>query len=199
MPYFMTETFARFSPRPSEHGRIEAHMATEKQLAALKPTQWVKGQSGNPGGRKKRLITEAYLDQLEAVVPEIERTALRLPKGARWFHAIARARIKAACRGTVSGTIAAKEIADRTEGRSIQRVELAGESDVQVVVKFEPPPRTITSQKLDLSRVVENPEQCQLIEAAANSAKPLELPNNEAQKALDEPNDDSGATDPEHF
>lgn len=83
---------------------------TGKQLAALgKETQWKPGQSGNPGGRPGRLpLTDAL------------REALQKPKT---LEAIVGAIIKAAKKGSRAHF---QEIADRVEGKAMQRHEHSG-------------------------------------------------------------------------
>jgi hypothetical protein len=80
--------------------------------------QFPKGVSGNPNGRPKLTrLTDALRQQLTEIAPgATEKTVA---------EQIARALIKEALRGNVQ---AAKEIADRTEGKPMQKVDL----DIQV-------------------------------------------------------------------
>ncbi len=73
-----------------------------------------KGQSGNPQGRPKLTrLTDALREQLAEVSPNApERTVAEV---------IARALIREAISGNVQ---AAREIADRTEGKPMQKVDL---------------------------------------------------------------------------
>jgi hypothetical protein len=73
-----------------------------------------KGQTGNPNGRPKLTkLTEALREQLAEEMPGApERTVA---------EAIARALIKEAMKGNVQ---AAREIADRTEGKPTQKLDL---------------------------------------------------------------------------
>src|SRR5580658_5993069 len=89
----------------------------------LKPYRWQKGQpSPNPGGRpKKAPISEAYEHHVTEPLPDEIRRRFRLRKGATWANAIAVKQIHAALRGN---TVAAKEIADRIEGRVRLPVEV---------------------------------------------------------------------------
>jgi Family of unknown function (DUF5681) len=88
-----------------------------RSLKNLKPA-WQPGESGNPCGRPKRALTEAYQAQLG-----------RIKKGdaqkRTYAELVAEAQIKKALRGN---TMAAKEIADRSEGRARQAVEVAIET-----------------------------------------------------------------------
>jgi hypothetical protein len=84
-----------------------------------------KGVSGNPGGRPKtKPLTDAYRKNLGLVITAENAKELRLPAGfigKTVAEAIAIGQAKAAIKG---GTIAAREIADRTEGRTAQDVRL---------------------------------------------------------------------------
>jgi hypothetical protein len=85
------------------------------KLENLKPFQ--PGQSGNPGGRPKRKpITEAYLKLMDEVIPNH-------PQRRTFAEAIALGQAKAAMRGSAP---AAREIADRLEGKAPQAIELSG-------------------------------------------------------------------------
>ncbi len=88
-------------------------MDSRKQVRNLKP--WPKGVSGNPGGRPRRTaLTEALRELLAAHVPGD-------PEGRTHAEAIAEALVKRAQRGDVQ---AAREVADRTEGRPRQAVAI---------------------------------------------------------------------------
>jgi hypothetical protein len=102
-------------------------------------TPWKPGQSGNPGGRPKKLqLTESYRKVLAEEVPDHERRLLKLPKGSTWCDAVARARVRAACMTSVAGTVSAKELADRIEGKPVQRIEV-DERPAEFVVVYAPP------------------------------------------------------------
>lgn len=106
---------------------------SEKTLANLKP--WKPGQSGNPSGRPKRdPITQAYKDLCNLPLPEKIRKTLNLEKGATFYQAIAVSQIFAAVKGSVKH---AKEIADRVEGKAIQKIEIAGEGGSGLSLKVE--------------------------------------------------------------
>lgn len=78
-------------------------------------TRWKPGQSGNPGGRPKKLhITDAIRAELEREGPD------GVPNDA----AIARVLVQLARSGNMD---AIREIADRTEGKARQRIESAGD------------------------------------------------------------------------
>src|ERR1700683_546374 len=79
-----------------------------------KAHRWKKGQSGNPSGRpKSKTLSDAYRNKLEEPVPND-------PEGRTWAELIAEAQVRDAVRGNVQ---AAREIADRTEGRARQAIE----------------------------------------------------------------------------
>src|SRR5271169_6369237 len=79
-----------------------------------KAHRWKKGQSGNPSGRpKSKTLSDAYKNKLEEAVPND-------PDGRTWAELIAEAQVRDAVRGNVQ---AAREIADRTEGRARQAIE----------------------------------------------------------------------------
>src|ERR1700683_1025558 len=87
----------------------------------LRPYQWQKRQpSPNPRGRpKKAPISEAYARHVQDPLPDDLCSKLRLPKGATWADAMALGQLRSAVKGN---TVAAKEIADRIEGRVRQRI-----------------------------------------------------------------------------
>ena len=96
-------------------------MAGKGRIENLRP--WKKGQSGNLSGRpKKKPITEAYERQLKQSLPDDFRIRMKLPEGATWADAVAVGQIRSAVKGN---TQAAKEIADRLEGKVAQQLETA--------------------------------------------------------------------------
>lgn len=98
------------NPNIAEHGK--AH-------------RWKKGQSGNPSGRpKSKMLSDAYRSKLEESVPND-------PEGRTWAELIAEAQVRDAVRGNVQ---AAREIADRTEGRARQAIEF---EDTTLAKAFE--------------------------------------------------------------
>jgi DnaJ-class molecular chaperone len=107
--------------RRGKRGRVEN----------LKP--WKPGQSGNPGGRPRNILGEAYEEILVRVVPNDS-------KKRTYAQRIAEGQIKAAVKGN---TAAAREIADRTEGKPRQRLDIAHEDDGPLMfnlnVKFTEP------------------------------------------------------------
>ena len=93
--------------------------------------------SGNPGGRpKKKPISGRYEALLEEVLPDELRLALKLRKGATYGDAIVLGQARSALKGK---TDAAKEIADRVEGKVTESVEVSGALGVQVVTNVKMP------------------------------------------------------------
>lgn len=77
---------------------------------------WPKGVSGNPAGRPaRRTLSDAYRDALARAVPGD-------PDGRVYADLVAEAVVKKACEGDVT---AAREIADRLEGRARQHFDVA--------------------------------------------------------------------------
>jgi Family of unknown function (DUF5681) len=83
-------------------------------------TRWRKGQpSPNPGGRpKSRLLSEARRSRL-AEVKEGD------PAGRTYAEIVAQNLVEIACSEGPGAVHAAREIADRIEGRSRQQIEVA--------------------------------------------------------------------------
>ena len=82
-------------------------------------TRWKKGQpSPNPGGRpKSRLLSEALRARLGEVKPDD-------PKSRTYAEIVAENLIEIACAQGRSAVTAAAEIADRLEGRPMQRLDV---------------------------------------------------------------------------
>jgi hypothetical protein len=87
-----------------------------------KSHRWKKGQSGNPSGRpKSKTLSDAFKNKLEELVPDDL-------EGRTWAELIAVALVRDAVRGNVQ---AAREIADRTEGRARQAIEFEDKTMTQ--------------------------------------------------------------------
>jgi len=85
----------------------------KRRLANLKP--WPKGVSGNPAGRPKSLtLSEAYRRALAQPFPDD-------PQGRTYAEIIAEKMVMSAATGEVGS---AREIADRTEGKPRQAVDI---------------------------------------------------------------------------
>jgi hypothetical protein len=122
--------------------------------------KWRPGQSGNPFGRpRKRPQAEASDDLLRTEMPEVMRKQLNtimvngrativeiLKKGATFADAIAYGLTKKAMQGDAA---AAKELADRVEGKATQRIELQNPSDkrFEVAVTYAQPIKTIEGRR----------------------------------------------------
>jgi hypothetical protein len=84
-----------------------------RRLANLKP--WPKGMSGNPKGRPKSItLSEAYRKQLAQPFPDD-------PQGRTYAEVIAEKLVMNAATGEVGS---AREIADRTEGKPRQALDV---------------------------------------------------------------------------
>jgi Family of unknown function (DUF5681) len=84
----------------------------------LKPYHWQKGQSGNPSGRPRKPITEAYAEIAEQKYPND-------PEGRTYAQLIAEGQCKAAIRRK---TEAAREIREALEGKTPAAIGDGGES-----------------------------------------------------------------------
>ena len=82
-----------------------------KSLKNLRPP-WPKGQSGNPAGKTKKPISDAYADLANQIHPNDK-------KKRTYAQLLAEAQYLAAIKGK---TDAAREIADRIEGKPTQAV-----------------------------------------------------------------------------
>jgi hypothetical protein len=99
------------------------HQPTQRQLEALRPTQFRPGETGNAGGRpKKTPITDALRELLDQEYSGKERRF----KGLTNARVLALAMYEQAIAGGVSGVSAAKEITDRIQGRAPQSVTMGG-------------------------------------------------------------------------
>jgi hypothetical protein len=114
-------------------------------LANLKPAMIQPGEVRNPLGiNRKRPWTDRYYERSEGPLPEIlrrqfnERLGMEvLPPGSTWADAgTLRQHMDAMMEG---GTKAAKEIADRIEGKPPQRMEISGpeKKEITIRVKFD--------------------------------------------------------------
>jgi len=119
----------------------------EKSLANLKPAK--PGEVRNPLGiNRKRPWTDRYYQRSEEKIPEILRIQFNqklgaevLPDGATWADAATLRRFMDAI--MEGGTIAAKEIADRIEGKPPQRTEITGPERKEVTIKVVYAPRKL--------------------------------------------------------
>ena len=88
--------------------------------------RWVKGQSGNPGGRPSvASLAKACRQKLEEPFPND-------PEGRSYAEVIADKLARLAAKGDIS---AARELADRAEGRPRQQVEVSGDGTVHFVIE----------------------------------------------------------------
>jgi hypothetical protein len=90
---------------------------TEKQLEALKPTQFQPGQSGNPGGRRAKPFTAAILRI-------VEKKLVNDPEGRVLLDLIAQQLVTKASKGCLASI---RECADRLEGTPARSIALGGD------------------------------------------------------------------------
>ena len=102
--------------------------ATGKILGGVTGKGFMPGQSGNPKGRPQRKpLTDAYLQLLSQPIPGDK-------DGRTYAQAIAQAMIREAVKGKVN---AASELADRIEGKSLQRVAVSdGDPLTELLAEF---------------------------------------------------------------
>jgi hypothetical protein len=102
---------------------------------------WPKGTSGNPGGRKRRVLSDRYAALMESVLPEELRKPLKLPAGALWGDAIALVSARTALRSSETGVAQRKELRESIEGKAAQRIEVHpfGDGPPKLVVVYAPP------------------------------------------------------------
>jgi hypothetical protein len=93
----------------------------------MEARKWKPGESGNMSGRPKRKpLTDAYSALLgQTVPPEIARQ-LRISETSTYAEVVAMALLKEAVKGKVN---AAAELADRVEGRVMERVQVDHRGD----------------------------------------------------------------------
>jgi hypothetical protein len=110
---------------------FESECGTENSVKTVrgnpdktKPFRWPKGKSGNPGGRPRKVITAAYGALADQPCPFD-------PQKRTWAQVLAEGQFKAALTGN---TNAAREIADRLEGKAQQSVNLEQGNDAIKVI-----------------------------------------------------------------
>ena len=101
-------------------GRRRLHLHRDP-TPILAPTQFKRGQSGNPAGRPKKVSTAVT----------IRLSEIELETGLTYAELIAMALVDRACRGDVA---AAKAVLEFSEGLATQKIELSGTMDMNVVL-----------------------------------------------------------------
>jgi hypothetical protein len=100
----------------------------DKRLGGVTGKGFLPGNSGNPSGRpNRRRMSERYETLMEQALPDDLRLGLKLKPGATWGDAIVLGQARAAIKGK---TEAAREIADRVEGRARQPGEVSGGDEI---------------------------------------------------------------------
>jgi Family of unknown function (DUF5681) len=91
-----------------------------------KNTRFKPGISGNPGGRpRKGVLSEALKEMLTEKADDPVCEALHLAKGSTWME-VFKVKMRREIIAGKTPIAAMKELMDRTEGKSIARVEVAG-------------------------------------------------------------------------
>src|SRR5215469_8992789 len=103
----------------NESLRTVKRTVNPRSIKNLRP--WQKGESGNPGGRPRKPISDAYADLAEHPFPGDKH-------GRTYAQRLAEAQFRAAVKGK---TDAAREIANRIEGPAgkAQQIEVVPGSD----------------------------------------------------------------------
>jgi hypothetical protein len=129
-------------------------------VEAGRETRFQRGKSGNPKGRPSyAILTMAYKDQLERQIDPETAVALKIPLDSTISDGIAAMLTRSALCGDVA---AAKEIADRVQGRAPQFIDVNAhaqpkvEYTIKVVEEAPKYPLPPTEQKLidDLLAVI---------------------------------------------
>jgi hypothetical protein len=106
----------------------------------LKATQWKPGQSGNPGGRPRRILTDRYVQLMESLLPREIALKLQLPLNSTWGDAVALVSARTALKSTEVGVSQRRELADRCEGKAPVRVQFESSEEIDINVTFEASP-----------------------------------------------------------
>ena len=103
-------------------------------------TRWKKGQSGNPGGRPKtKPLTDAYRKYMSLIITQEIAKETRLPAGFVGITIAESIAIGQAFVAIKGSTIAAREIADRIEGRVVTPDDADAESAGPLYVVLRAP------------------------------------------------------------
>jgi Family of unknown function (DUF5681) len=113
--------------KPEDTANSFENSISKSKAEWLKPYHWPKGISGNPSGRPPKPITEAYADIAQQKYPGD-------PKGRTYAQLAAEGQFNAAIKGK---TDAAREIADRLEGKAVQPVVGDDTASTSVTVNIE--------------------------------------------------------------
>jgi hypothetical protein len=99
---------------------------TARNTAGLRPP-WKPGESGNLSGRPKRKpLTDAYAALLDKPIPPDMARQLKLDESTTYAQVIAMSMVREAVKGKFN---AAAELADRVEGRVMERVQVDHRGD----------------------------------------------------------------------
>ena len=156
-------------------------MATEKQLANLRPPFSSTNQPANRGRGARRALSEAYDTLLRKQAPMDVVVKLRkfgLKPGATVADIVAVCLFRETLKGN---SFAAKEMREGSEGKAAQRIELLAREDqhVELEIVFE---QNVFTQKLSAQR---NGERIVEVEAEA----PAETEHEPSTDVVDAPQD----------
>ena len=113
--------------KPEDTANSFENSISKSKAEWLKPYHWPKGISGNPSGRPRKPMTDAYADVAEQKYPGD-------PKGRTYAQLAAEGQFNAAIKGK---TDAAREIADRLEGKAVQPVVADNTAPMSVTLNIE--------------------------------------------------------------
>ena len=116
--------------------------------SGIEATKWKPGQSGNPGGRRKRVLSDRYAELMETVLPEEIRKAMKLAPGALWGDALAQVSARTALKSTEVGVSQRKEIREAIEGKAPMRFEVRAADEVEFVVVFDEPLKRVEEKRV---------------------------------------------------
>lgn len=122
-------------PKPMGKPKRQPH---SNSLKNLRPP-WKPGECPPGAGRPKKLpITDRYREQCEEALPDAICSAAGLKRGSKWGDLLARRMVRdAALKGNVP---AARELADRLEGKPQSQTEISTPDGQVVVVLAVPRP-----------------------------------------------------------
>lgn len=112
----MTTGKKRASGRNAENSAKSSAVKRRGNPDKIRAHQFKPGQSGNPGGRPRKIITEGYESILREVIVRNKKRDTRL-------RHMLRAIVDEAIQGKIP---AIAEITDRVEGKAVQAVQMSG-------------------------------------------------------------------------
>ena len=158
-------------PESTERTRLaNPHPNTD----GLKATQWKPGQSGNPGGRRKRVLSDRYQALMESALPREIAIAMKLPSGSLWADAIAHVSARTALKPNETGILQRKEIREAIEGKAVARVEVSSDEQIDIRVSFEDTRTLLGHKHTELLDAESADERAIDVEASETAELPAE-------------------------